>query len=378
MIKNIPANRTWVEIDTEALKHNFQSLASNLNNKETRTMAVVKSNAYGHGIIECAKIFDSAGADFLGVDCLKEAIMLRKAKIKKPILILGWVPNNKFEIAFKYKSSVTISSLDSLKGAVKSNLPLKIHLKIDTGLHRQGIQPQEIQQAIKILRKSKLKLEGLYSHFASAENNSDLPYTKKQFKTFFECAKIFEQNKFKPIKHISASAATILYPEMNLDMARFGVALYGLWPSDEVRKTAQKKKRKVTLKPALAWQVKISEIKKVKKGEPIGYDCSEKVKRDSTIGVVPIGYWHGFPRHASSRAIVLVKDKTAKILGKVSMDMSVIDLTNIGKVKQGDVATIIGLNQKKTLPCEDLASKCETINYEIVTRINPEITRIYF
>lgn len=374
--------RSWIKINSKNLERNFKNLTKNLSDPKIKKLAVVKSNAYGHGIIECAKIFSQAGADFLGVDCLEEAIQIRQAQIKKPILVLGWTPPENFQLAGKNDISITISSINSLqkiKSKIKTSDPkLKVHLKIDTGLHRQGLLKKEIQESLKFLQKNKnIVLEGLYSHLASAENPKDILFTQKQSETFLKTKKAFEQSGFNPICHLSASAASILYPEMNYDMVRFGIALYGLWPSIETQKESRKAKKDIKLFPALNWQTKITEIKKVKKGEGLGYNLSEKVKRNSVIGMIPIGYWHGYPRHASSKAHVLVNGQKIKILGKISMDMTIVDLTDVKNPKSGDIVTIIGKDKDKFVSAEELADASDTINYEIVTRLNSQITRIY-
>ncbi len=382
--QNFPFDqRSWVKIDQQALKKNFQNLSKSLSSNRIKKMAIVKSNAYGHGMLECAKIFSQAGADFLGVDCLEEAQQLREADLKTPVLVLGWTSSETFSFASKNNISVTISSLNSLKQArkitEKNSSKLKIHLKIDTGLHRQGLLIEEIDTAIKILIQApKIELEGLYSHLSSAENPRDILYTQKQTVNFIKVRELFWQNGYKPICHLSASAASLLYPEINYDMVRFGITLYGLWPSKETEKTSRENKKNLKLWPALTWQTRISEIKKIAKGESVGYDHSEKVKRDSLIGVIPVGYWHGYPRQASSKSFVLINGKLAKVLGKISMDMMVIDLTDIKKVRPGDLVTLIGSDHKQKVSAEKLAQTTDTINYEIVTRINPLTTRIYF
>lgn len=371
--------RSWVEIDKKALKHNLTKL-SKLVNKNVLKMAVVKSNAYGHGMVECAQFFDKSGIDFLAVDSFDEARDLRSVGIRKPILVLGWTSAKDFNEAIRLDVSLTISSLNSLKDAQKISLKnkskkLKIHIKIDSGLHRQGFNPTEIPKIISTLSKCpEIIVEGLYSHLAAAESPKLLKYTKKQITVFEQSIKMFEKNGYKPITHISASAATILYPESHFQMVRFGISIYGLWPSQEVRNLNL---NKINLKPALSWRSIVSEIKKIKGGEPVGYDCSEKVKTDSTIAIIPIGYWHGLPRSVSSKGEILIRGQKAKILGKVSMDMIVVDITQINDAKAGDIATIIGADRKNIITADNLAEKAGTINYEIVTRINPLITRIY-
>jgi alanine racemase len=389
--------RTWVKINTKALQANFQNLSKNVDknsNKEVLKMAVVKSNAYGHGMIECAQILEKEGVDFLAVDCIEEALTLCENKIKSPILVLGFTPKENFQSALDNNISITISSIDSLKNLLafskslsKNTGRIKIHIKADTGLHRQGFLKSERDTVLKLLKTPAAKnicVEGLYSHLAGAESQKFNKYTLIQNSDFTEWVEEFWATGFDPITHIGASAASILYPETYFDMVRFGISLYGLWPDSKIEQKSEivknlnknKLKNHLPLKPVLTWESIVTDIKKVKKGEPVGYDCAEKLKKDSVIAVVPIGYWHGLPRHASLVGEILINGKFAKILGKVSMDMIIVDVTNI-KVRHGDIATIIGKNGKQFASAENLAEKCKTINYEIVTRINPKIPRIF-
>lgn len=365
--------RTWVEIDTGSLTANWNSLSDAVGDKVAK-MAVVKSNAYGHGMIECARTFASLGADFLGVDSFDEALELKDAGISTPLVVLGYTPAECFSKASELGIAITISSKESLADAHEFSAFLKVHIKADTGLHRQGFQESELPEVVKILKDSPhLAIEGLYTHLAAAETPKYLSYTKRQIASFAKWADAFEKEGIRPLKHVSASAAAMLHAEMRFDMVRFGISLYGLWPSAET----EKKAKKIKLWPVLSWRAVIGEVKEVKKGEPIGYDLTERVKKNSTIAIVPVGYWHGFPRAASSKAFVLVKGKRAKVIGRVSMDMIAIDVSNVNKPKQGDTVTLIGEDGKDEVYAEELAKACGTINYEIVTRINQDIPRIY-
>ena len=366
------AKRTWVEISEKNLMTNFNTL-SKISGPNNKKMVVVKSNAYGHGIIECAKILETAGADFLAVDSFEEALLLRKNKIKKPILVFGYTHKDDFEKASQEDISLTISNTNSLKDLIKMSQKIKIHIKADTGLHRQGFLENEISDVKKILLKNEnIILEGLYTHLAGAESNKFKKYTEKQISSFNNWIKELNEINPEAITHCAASAASIIYPESRFKMVRFGISLYGLWPSEEIKESAAD----INLKPVLKWNSILSEVKKVKKGEPVGYDCSENLSRDSIIGIVPVGYWHGYPRHASKKSFVLINGERAKVLGKVSMDMIIVDLTKVKNPEQNDTVTLIGKDKKEEIAAEELAGHCNTINYEIVTRINSEIERV--
>lgn len=352
--------KTWVKVDTIALRDNFNNLKSLLS-EGTKAMVVVKSNAYGHGMVECAKIYSNA--DFLGVDSIEEALQIREIGVTTPILVLGWTSSEMYKEAAEKDISITISSTEMLEKVDSTNV--KVHLKVDTGLHRQGFAYIDLKEVSKLVREYDINVEGLYTHLAGAETSNFDEYTKLQAERFNEWVEEFKD--LKPITHIGASSVALRHDDIHFDMVRLGISLYGLWPSEELAGV-----NRIELKPALTWESVITEVKEVKKGEPIGYDCTEEVNKDSTVAVVPIGYWHGLPRAASRKAHFLVNGEKCKILGNVSMDMTVVDVTD-ADVKEGDIVTIIGDNN----PVENLAMDCNTINYEIVTRINSEIPRIY-
>ncbi len=367
---NTQITRTWVEVSENALISNY-TLFKNLVGENKKIMVVVKSNAYGHGIVETATLFKNS--DFLAVDDVGEGLLLRSSKIKTPILVFGYTDKNYFIEASKKKISLTIADKDALLHAVQfaTKKPLKIHIKVDTGLHRQGFQKHEMSDVITLLKtKSKLVVEGLYTHLAAAETPRHSEYTQKQIHEFAEWQRAFNEIGLKPLVHSSASAATMLSPHMHFDMVRVGISLYGLWASKEVEQMVPQHK----LIPALTWKTIIGGVKQVKAGEPIGYDLTESLIRDTAVAICPVGYWHGVPRSLSSVGEVLVGGKRAKILGRVSMDMIAIDVTGFD-TKQGDEVVLIGAEEGARVSADEWAEKAGTINYEIVTRINPLIPR---
>ncbi|HEY4518288.1 MAG TPA: alanine racemase [Candidatus Paceibacterota bacterium] len=381
--------RSWVEVDKQALKHNvgvFRRVA-----KLSKVMAVVKGNAYGHGMLECAKIFEQELAPrssksevgWLGVDDIDEALALRKAGLKLPILVLGYTLPSRFPEAVKHDISVTISSIESLKHCLpkkimRSNLKhLHIHLKLETGLNRQGITENELPELLDILtflRMSECCMEGVYSHFAAAELATEAKYKKYcelQMDNFERMSGQVERAVgHKLIKHMADTAAAAWLSRSRYDLVRIGVGLYGLDPTSRVE---QKILHKLKLKPALSWYSIIAQVKKVSKGEPVGYNLTKRVTKDSQIAIVPVGYWHGYPWSLSNKGEVLVHGKKCKVMGRVCMGMMMIDVTNVPSVKQGDVATLIG----PKLSAEEVATKAGTINYELVTRINSLLPRCF-
>jgi alanine racemase len=371
---NIPkGTRTWVDVDTKAAKRNLTTLFKAVG-KDTLKMVVVKSNAYGHDMDYFAHLAVAAGADMLGVDSFEEAKELRVTGISLPILVLGYTSCDLWLEAADLNVSITISNMTDLERLCNFPRELKIHIKVDTGLHRQGFLMSEKEKAMNVIESLPLTIiEGVYSHLSAAETPALKDHTERQFKEFEEWKNALELIDKEPIAHISASAAALIHPHMRCGMVRFGITAYGLWPSVETRATL----KKIKLEPILSWHARISEIKKVPLGEPVGYDCTETLLQDSTLAVISVGYWHGLPRSLSSVGEVLVKGKRARIVGRISMDMSVIDITGIVGIKAGDVVTFIGKNGKDTISVEEVALKAGTINYEIVTRINQDIPRIY-
>ena len=309
--------RTWVELDRSAIKKNYY-LFRKIVKRPTRLMGVVKSNAYGHGLSLFGKEIAKLGIDFLGVDSFEEGLELRQNGIKKPIMVFGYVAPAYFKEASKQDISVSISSMTCLFALAKSGLKLKVHIKADTGLGRQGFLAGEKENVQKILLKNKnIILEGVYSHLALGEERSGKEYIEYQVKEFIKWCEMFRKAGFKPIRHICATSSTFFYPEYHFDMVRIGIGLYGLWPSSDTKKAMGKKYR---LYPVLSWKGIITEIKFLLKGVKIGYDLTEQLKRNSTLAVVPVGYWHGYPRLLSGKGIFNVNGKKVKLIGRVSMD----------------------------------------------------------
>lgn len=377
MTTNHKGVRTWIEIDTAALKRNYDQFRKLLG-KHCLLMAVVKSNAYGHGLIDFSKAVEKLKIDWLGVDSITEALGLRKNGVRSKILVLGYTLPECFADARKNNISVTVSSVRALQDLIKNNSgKINIHLKIDTGMRRQGIFFEETDKFLKILEKyPSINLEGVYTHFAAAKTKiaSLNDATISQFDLFKKALGLIKKRGFNPIKHLSATAGALAFPESRLDMARVGIGLYGLWPSKEIKENFQEN---ISLKPILSWKTIIGEIKIIPKGSGVGYDFSERVDKDSKIAILPIGYWHGYPRVLSSRARALVKGKPAKVLGRISMDMTTIDISDIKNVKVGDEAVLLGRIGKSDVSADELANLAGTINYEIVTRINPLIKKFY-
>lgn len=371
--------RTWVEVDRTAIAHNYQTFRT-LIGTECKMMAVVKSNAYGHSLIDFSNEIARLGADWLGVDSVVEGLALRREGITLPILVLGFTLPEMFKEAAEHDISVTVSTLtffEFLKNESFSK-KLKVHVKVDTGMHRQGFMFHQ-KEALFIgldAAKDRVVIEGLYTHFAAAKDPSSLKYTLNQTEEFVTWKTAFATHGLTPITHASATAGTILYPDSRFDMVRIGAGLYGLWPSVKMRKRFEKK---VPLELALTWKTLIAEIKYLSEDSGIGYDLAEKLKRDSMIAICPVGYWHGFSRSLSGIGEVLVKGERCKVLGRVSMDMIVIDVSDVVKPTVLDEVVIIGTDGPEEMTPYEFADKSPGAStYESLTRINPLIKRLYY
>ena len=385
--------RTWIEIDRKAIKHNFDIFKSLIlkkggpsNSGRVKFMAVVKSNAYGHGLADFSKEMERLGADFLGVDSMTEARALRRERIQLPILVLGYTMPALFSEAAENDISLTVSSFETLNALRKApapqqkGKPLKIHIKVDTGMHRQGFMLNDLPQVIKNFQFSifNFQVEGLYTHFAAAKNPAFPKDTEDQLKEFRIWISAFKKVSagwpLRPIYHAAATAGTMLFPASHLGMVRVGIGLYGLWPAPEVM---QYLKGRITLRPALVWKSIITEVKKLPAGSRVGYDLTETLSCASTVAVVPVGYWHGYPRALSSIGRVLVCGKECKILGRVSMDMLIVDVSAVVHPKVGDEVVVMGGKDELPVSAAGLARALDASWYEIVTRLNPLIKRTY-
>lgn len=373
--------RTWIEIDRKAIKHNF-GIFKKLIPKNCKLLAVVKSNAYGHNLIEFSKEMEKLGADFLGVDSIVEGLALRREKVKTPILVLGYTLPEMIENAISNNISIAVSSFETIKEIRKmvchgitlaktEGKKLKIHIKVDTGMGRHGFLLSDQEKLIREIKKlGNVEIEGLFTHFSCAKDPKNTEYTKKQIEIFKKRIEVFKSAGFNPIVHASATSGTILFKEAHFDMVRIGIGLYGV---------EQKfiKNKNLKLKPVMSWKTIIGEIKKLPKGSKIGYDGTKVLEKDSTIAICPIGYWHGYPRILSNKGFVLVKGKEAKILGRICMDIIIIDISNISGVKVGEEVVILGKSGDKTINSGDICSIFDGSEYEFLTRVNPLIKKFY-
>lgn len=364
---------TWVEIDARAIKYNLRQFKKLIGPK-VLLMPVIKANAYGHGFLQVAKICaESRCVDRICVVNLDESLELVKSSIiNKPIIVLSFFENNEKKLILAIKNNI-IFSLHSLEHAEilnrvgeKLNKKIKVHIKVDTGASRLGVLPEQAVNFAKQIKKfSKLELEGVWSHFASSEDNP--AYTKTQYKTFRVVEEDLKKHGiFLPLKHIACSAATTIHKYSHENAVRLGLSLYGLYPN---------KNRSIALKPALSWFTTVIQVKSLPKGVKIGYGGTYTTNKPTKIAILPIGYFDGYDRKISNKGYVLIKGRKCQIRGRICMNICMVDVTNLN-VKIGDRVVLIGKSKKNFISVDDLARWSDTINYEICSRINPLLPRV--
>lgn len=368
--------RAWAEVNLDHIAHNIREVRR-ITSKNAKIMAMVKADAYGHGFLEVSKTLLENGADCLAVAFLDEAKQLRKYGIDAPILILGHTPVewvfdlidlNITQTVYSYELAKAIS-----KAAAVRNKTVKIHVKIDTGMTRVGFACHDdtVRTVLSISQLPGLELEGIFTHFASADEK-DPTYTRQQFEKFMSICNQLEQNNLDiPIKHACNSAAIIQYPEMHLDMVRPGIVLYGLYPSDEVEQ------EKIRLKPAMQLKASVVHVKKVPTGVPVSYGRVYTTDRETVIATIPIGYADGYSRTLTGKEHMIAGGKIVPVIGRICMDYCMIDATDVKDIKVGDEVVIFGEKDGLSIPVESIAENMGTINYEIVCIIGKRVPRVY-
>lgn len=363
---------TRVEVDLKVLAENFKSIKSFVG--KTKVMPVLKANAYGHGLVRVAQLYEELKADYLGVAVVEEGILLREMGIKMPILVLGGVWGNQIPLFLKHNLTITASSIDKLKQIDETSAQMKIkaivHLKIDTGMERIGVHYYNAEKFLEAAFSFKnINVEGIYSHFATAESE-DLTFTKLQLERFNEVLEFYNKHSIKPpIRHISNSGAVLQLSEANLDMVRPGIMLFGVYPSKNIKKT-------ILVKPALTWKSLVVYFKVIKAGNAVGYGLTWKPDRNIRAVTVPVGYGDGYFRSMSHKAKVLLNGKLYPVVGNISMDQIVVNIEN-DSAYNGDEVILLGSDGKNSITAEDLAEWAGTIPYEILTNINTRVPRIY-
>lgn len=370
-----------LRISTEALRNNAGVLRDLVGPQHAAF--VVKGNAYGHGMVDTALAIEGQAAK-LCVYAIDEALELRDGGITAPILILGPVPPDRLHDAMTCDAEIALWDTKSFvrdlsAAALRAQKRARVHVKINTGLNRLGLQPGDLPDAVEAYgRVNAIEIAGVFSHLAAAEE-LDSPFTMLQLERFNEAYNhaepLFVARGFKPIRHIAASAAAMLWPQTRLDLSRFGIALYGLWPSAPTREAMNG--GKLPLQPALSYETELVMVRTIDTGEPVGYGTTFHAPRQMRIGVVPLGYADGIPRALSNKGAVLIDGARAPIIGRVAMNMFFVDLSHAPNGHVGSRVTLIGRDDSQELSIDDWATWADTINYEIVTRLPSTLTRVY-
>jgi alanine racemase len=371
-----------IEISRRALAHNIRQFRRLVGPKR-KFLAVVKANAYGHGILEVAAIAVEEGVDWLGVDSVDEGAVLRRAGIGAPILVLGYAPLASLEEAVVRDLRLTVYNRETVArlGDLSARLhkAVRVHVKLETGTWRQGVAAKDLAAFVRDVRKRPgLVVEGLSSHFANIEDTTQHDYPRRQLEVYRASCRALERGGPRvPLKHMSCTAATILFPEPGFNLARVGIGLYGLWPSKETYLSCLlEKKEPLSLEPVLSWKARVAQVKRVPAGADIGYGCTYRTTRQTVLAVIPVGYFDGYDRGLSNAAHVLLKGRRAPVRGRVAMDFFMADVTDVPGPKPEDEVTLLGADGRERISAEDLASLAGTISYEILARINPLIPRV--
>jgi alanine racemase len=377
-----PGTVSWLEIDLGALSENVRAFQGRLGG--AKLAAVVKSEAYGHGVGLVAPAALRAGASWLAVWGANEGIPLRAlVGPGVPILCLGHTPPQDYEAAVAADLRLTLydpSAISALGTAARrSGKTARIHLKLETGTHRQGLEADEaVALAAAVRAEPGVELEGLSTHYADIEDTTDHGYADAQLARFTEgMERVSAVGPRPPVRHTACSAAAILFPRTHFDMARVGIGLYGLWPSRETLVSARERGLSgFVLSPVMTWKALVAQVKEVPAGGYVGYGRTWRAQRRTRIAVLPVGYFEGYSRALSSRAHVLLRGHRAPVLGRVCMNMFMVDVTDVPGAAAGDVAVLLGREGDEMVSAEALAGWAGTIHYEITTRVNPQLPRV--
>lgn len=374
--------RSWAVVNLDNISHNIEALKKTLS-PHCRLMGVVKADAYGHGDKFIADELVRLGVNWFGVSNIDEALSLRAQGIFHDMLIFGVTPSEHVNLLNEYNITQTIHSaayaMEIQDAAAGAGVRIKGHIKIDTGMSRlgfvvdNGFAVQSVKEIIEIAGLPNLQADGIYTHFACADeaNDDSVTYTKRQYDRFLSLISELEAKGLSfSMKHCCNSAGTIMFPEMHMDMVRPGILLYGLLPGRDC-------KNKIDIKPAMELYSVVSMVKEISSGTPVSYGRAYTAPRKTKVATVPIGYADGFGRELSNKARMLVRGEYANVIGRVCMDQVMLDVTHIDGVSAGDLVTIVGTDGENSLGFDEMAELSGTISYEKVCLIGKRVPRIY-
>lgn len=366
---------TWVEISLDALRHNLRAFRASLP-VEMKIMAVVKADAYGHGAVQIARECIAEGASYLAVAFMDEALELRRGGIEAPILVLGYTPAEAVPLAVKYGITINVYSMDVLEALAKrgpEEPSVKIHIKVDSGMGRLGLNRTEDAIAFieRALSLPGVEVEGLFTHYACADE-ADKSYTREQYNKFEQVAGHFREKGISfTYVHAGNTATAIDTPEISYNMVRLGIGMYGLYPSEEVDM------EKVKLRPVMSLKTRIVMLKSMDEGAGVSYGALYHASRGEEVATLAVGYADGFSRMLTGKAHALVRGKRVPVVGRICMDQCMISLQDVSGAQLGDEVVMFGEQDGLVLPAEELAEKLGTVNYEIVCMISHRVPRVY-
>jgi alanine racemase len=370
----------WVEIDLAAVEHNVSEFRRRLGDG-VLLGAVVKSNAYGHGMREVAGAARRAGAEWLCVNNVDEGAALRGAGHDTPILVMGYVPLEALPGLVEHDLQPVVYNLETVdrleRLAARAGRTVGLHLKVETGTNRQGVLERDVPSFVeRIAGSGSLRLAGVSTHFANIEDTTDHRFAERQIESFSRIARTVKERGGNPLRHAACSAAVLLFNRTHFDLARIGISLYGVWPSRETYVSClERGKPSLDLRPVMTWKTRIAQIKDVEEGEYVGYGCTWRATRPTRIAVLPVGYYEGYDRGLSGVAHVLVRGRRAPVRGRVCMNMTMVDVTDVPGAVLEDEAVLLGSQGDERVSAEQLAQWCGTIPYEILSRIHPSLPR---
>jgi len=371
----------WIEVSGDALDHNL-ALFRRIISPETALLAVVKANAYGHGLLEVAPRAAKT-AQWLGVHTASEARQLRRVGLKTPILVMGWVPPAELH-DLDLDVHLVVSSAQALEWTAayreRTGTSLQIHIKVDIGTKRQGVSVEEVPEIVSMAAKLGVEVVGIAGHFANIEDTIEHDFARLQLQRFCQVLDVFdaELGEIPPFIHCSCSAAALLFRETDFTISRVGISMYGHWPSRETRLSwiLEHQGDGLQLRPVLSWKAKVGQLQFVDTNATVGYGRTWTARRPSQLAVIPVGYADGYSRALSNRSRVLIRGRSAAVVGRVCMNIFIADVTDIPGVAIGDEVVLIGRQGGDEIQVEELAALGDTINYEFLARLSPAIPRI--
>lgn len=372
---------TWLEIDTGAFSKNIRTIRGLAGNR--KIAAAVKANAYGHGLKEVISLLAVEDVEYIAVHSLEEAASARRFGWDRDILMVGYISLSDLDAVFDLRLEPTVYNQETVARlghlAEKYQKKTNLHLKIETGTNRQGIYGDRLEKIVKLIKKSPdLHLKGISTHFANIEDTTDHSYANHQLEKFSKSVLRVRELGLKPdLRHTACSAALLLFDKTKFELVRPGIALYGLWPSKETYLSFRLKGGSNSiLSPVMSWKTSVIQIKDVPRDAFVGYGCTYRTTSNTKLAVLPVGYYDGYDRQLSNLAHVLIKGKRAPVRGRICMNLFMVDITDIKGVRLEDPVTLVGTDGDETVSADQIAAWANTVNYEIISRINCDIPRV--